>query len=174
MKTYAQAIGLQENNEKENGKEPKKNGSQSTNTTSISKRDKQEETINSMKEVISILKQQVNQLMDMIKIISQTIIHDEEKRNEILNKMNQINAINLDSDNTGDEITINNNINTTVIKRNKEIVKRKGRNSQTAEIYRFNRDNESSGRIKFLNQQYVEESIEKISTKRSRRNNDNK
>ena len=106
--------------------------------------------------------------------MSQIIIHDEEKRNEIFNQMNQINAINLDSDNTGDEITINNNINTTVIKRNKEIVKRKGWNNKTAEIYRFNGDNKPSGRVKFLNQWYTEESIERILTKRSRRNNDDK
>ena len=88
--------------------------------------------------------------------------------------MNQINAINLDSDNKGDRTTINNNRNTNANKRNNEIVKRKGQNSKTAEIYRFTRDNEPSGRIKFLNQWYIEESIKKISTKRIRRNNDDK
>ena len=40
--------------------------------------------------------------------------------------MNQINAINLDSENKGDRITINNNRNTNANKRNNEIVKRKG------------------------------------------------
>ena len=88
--------------------------------------------------------------------------------------MNQINEINLDSDNKEDRIFINNNRNNNANKINNKIVKRKDQNSKTAEIYRFTGDNKPSGRVKFLNQWYIEESIEKISTKRIRRNNDDK
>ena len=57
-------------------------------------------------------------------------------------------------------------------KRNNTIEKRKGRNYKTANTCQFNGDNEPNGRVNILNQWHEEESIESVTTKRIRRDND--
>ena len=91
MKTYAQALGIKQyNNHKENVEQKPINNS---------KKSLPRETINSnTKEIILALQDQVKQLKKLVMEMTNNVVMNENKKNEILNEMNQMKDIPIEEE----------------------------------------------------------------------------
>jgi len=123
------------------------------------------EVENSMKKTIFKLQAQVNQLIALIKNITPLVMYDDERKKEIIDKMNEISEMEINV-NDSDEVEENHpSLEEKKSKPNKEVGKRKEKSSKTTALYHFKNDEESKGRISYLNQWFNEERIDGVQTK---------
>ena len=115
-----------------------------------------------MKEVITLLQAQVNQLKQIIMEMSTLVVIDEAKKDEIISKINQIEDIQIE--NKQQDIQIIQNKKKIPKEKNKKNKNEKRKEFSQTQMYPFI-EGEITGKISTYNQQYKDEGIQRVVTK---------
>ena len=173
MKTYIQAVGIQSEKTPQKNKDIEKE--KKNNDKNLQEQHKLSESKKDLvtKEIINQLSTQINQLKEIIHGLCHTLVQNEQDRNKILQKMNEIGTINVENDQQNDTVIPQSKDMATKEPLQKEIEKRKDRESNRAKFYQFTNEEKISGKIEFYNNWAIENSRAEItSVKRIRRNKD--
>ena len=143
MKSYAQALGIQQKQNQNEQNEETVNASKESRKKEAKKIAENDST-GPLIETINVLKKQILQLTELVKTLTETVVPNEDKQTEILEMMEKINnpepttlqesAQNIRKDNLEKKQL-----------GNKEMNKRKEKNTQVTETYPFNDDDKSIG-----------------------------
>ena len=107
-------------------------------------------------------------------IISQTLIQGNGKRNQIVQQMNQINAIDISNDSLKIQMNQNQQKKSVESKKINKKEKRKVRFQNNTKIYQFSDKDEATDKVQFLEKwaKGQEDEREIVSAKRTRHNDD--
>ena len=164
MKSYAQAIGIQQCNEETKQVEKK---TKDRKTIKIDKINNENKHLN---EVIETLQLQVKKLTAVIMKMSEIVVIDEEKKNNILHEVNQISEVQVIQITHESEYEKTNASTKKVNDQQKDKEKRKVRSITPMHQ---NNDDEESGNFDSHNQWYKDEGIQVIKRPRNTYQNKN-
>jgi len=156
MKSYAQALGIQQYSEEKKPSEKK------SKEKIIKKSNPPQKENNKLNDVIEALQLQVKQLKDLIMKMSEIVTMDDEKKNTILNEVNQIKEIQVDQMNQEIEYVKTNKSTKKEKEQQKDNEKRKHRTPKYQ-----NDDEELTGKLDSYNQWYKDEGIQVMKRKRT-------
>ena len=164
MKSYAQALGIQQYNEEAKQVEKKTKDKKTTKINKITNENKY------LNEVIETLQLQVKKLTEVIMKMSEIVVIDEEKKNNILNEVNQISEVQV-IQMTHDSEQEKTNASTKKV--NNQLTDKEKRKVRSITPMYQNNDNEESGNFDSYNQWYKEEGIQVIKRPRNTYQNKN-
>ena len=110
-----------------------------------------------MQNTISILQDQINKLVTLVIGIIPTVVHDEEKKKEIMDKVNETKVAEESSDKDNAERRHRDVKETEKEEKDKIAGKRKGKISKGMPTYEFNDERRSEGWVSSVVRWYEEE-----------------
>ena len=143
MKSYAQALGIQQKQNQNEQNEETVNESKESRKKEAKKIAENDST-GPLIETINVLKKQILQLTELVKTLTETVVPNEDKQTEILEMMEKINNPEPTTLQESAQKIRKDNLEKKQ-HRNKEMNKRKEKNTQVTETYPFNDDDKSIG-----------------------------